>query len=633
MAEILSGAIRDDPLEFEPIPDWTEEDFLNSSRPHEWILEHGGGDDYKTLRYRDMTAKLAKKYKINNFSSQFNEYRKMKRKDGLGKPESNTTNFDGQPLELEIGDYIANDADGIIGHDQFGNSITVCEHPIMPVKRLTNIDTGEVQLEIAFKRGNFWKYQVVPRTMLATASRIVELSAWGLGIDSENAKQMVKYFTRVENLNYDTIPESVSTKRLGWVGENLFAPYVDKLEYDGDPCERHIFDAVSQKGSYSRWIDCMTEARQKNKALQIVLAASFASVLIKPCNSNNFIVHLWGGTEAGKTVALMAAISVWGNPDKSAGLFRTFNSTDVGIEMAAATSNSIPLFIDELQIAKDRKSFDELIYKLAEGTGRTRGAKTGGLRASTSWANTTITTGEMPITGANSGAGAINRTVEIDCKGIKLFESPRDAVDVVLANYGFAGQHFIGLLQQNMELAKNLVSDYIKQFSKTDILDKQAISASLILAADKLASMWVFGDADSALTIDDISPFLTTKQEADVNARALEWLYGWVGEHINNFVTDEKTPENSVIYGKISDDYIYIIRKSFNEAISDAGFNPTAFLDWASSKSLLKRSGNHMDITTRVGKSKVQRCVAIKDNFSDYDSDNIVQDAEDELPL
>ena len=503
----------------------------------------------------------------------------------------------------------------------------------MPVKRLTNIDTGEVQLEIAFKRGNYWKYQVVPRTMLATASKIVELSAWGLGIDSENAKQMVKYFTRVENLNYDTIPESVSTKRLGWVGENLFAPYVDKLEYDGDPCERHIFDAVSQKGSYSRWIDCMTEARQKNKALQIVLAASFASVLIKPCNSNNFIVHLWGGTEAGKTVALMAAISVWGNPDKSAGLFRTFNSTDVGIEMAAATSNSIPLFIDELQIAKDRKSFDELIYKLAEGTGRTRGAKTGGLRASTSWANTTITTGEMPITGANSGAGAINRTVEIDCKGIKLFENPRDAVDVVLANYGFAGQHFIGLLQQNMELAKNLVSDYIKQFSKTDILDKQAISASLILAADKLASMWVFGDADSALTIDDISPFLTTKQEADVNARALEWLYGWVGEHINNFVTDEKTPENSVIYGKISDDYIYIIRKSFNEAISDAGFNPTAFLDWASSKSLLKRSGNHMDITTRVGKSKVQRCVAIKDNFSDYDSDNIVQDAEDELPL
>lgn len=236
MAELLSGVIRDDPLEFEPIPDWTEEDFLNTSRPHEWILEHGGGDDYKTLRYRDMTAKLAKKYKINNFSSQFNEYRKMKRKDGLGKPESNTTNFDGQPLELEIGDYIANDADGIIGHDQFGNSITVCEHPIMPVKRLTNIDSGEVQLEIAFKRGNFWKYQVVPRTMLATASRIVELSAWGLGIDSENAKQMVKYFTRVENLNYDTIPESVSTKRLGWVGENLFAPYVDKLEYDGDPC-------------------------------------------------------------------------------------------------------------------------------------------------------------------------------------------------------------------------------------------------------------------------------------------------------------------------------------------------------------------------------------------------------------
>lgn len=57
------------------------------------------------------------------------------------------------------------------------------------------------------------------------------------------------------------------------------------------------------------------------------LAASFASPLLEPLNCLPFFVHLWGvDSGTGKTVALMVAASVWGDP--TIGSFvKTFDGT------------------------------------------------------------------------------------------------------------------------------------------------------------------------------------------------------------------------------------------------------------------------------------------------------------------
>ena len=46
----------------------------------------------------------------------------------------------------------------------------------------------------------------------------------------------------------------------------------------------------------------------------MMMAASFASVLLEPLKVLPFVLHLWGTTGTGKTVALMVAMSIWGNP-------------------------------------------------------------------------------------------------------------------------------------------------------------------------------------------------------------------------------------------------------------------------------------------------------------------------------
>ena len=184
--------------------------------------------------------------------------------------------------------------------------------------------------------------------------------------------------------------------RLGWIDGYGFSPYVEDLVFDGDLSYKHFFESVRTHGNFGKWLDLVSGIRHGGVIARLVLAASFASVLVKPCGALPFFVHLWGGTEAGKTVALMLAASVWASP-KMGDYIHTFNSTSVGQELSAGFVNSLPLILDELQIVGDKKDFDKTIYLLAEGVGRSRGAKSGGLQKVSSWKNCILTNGEQPI--------------------------------------------------------------------------------------------------------------------------------------------------------------------------------------------------------------------------------------------
>lgn len=188
------------------------------------------------------------------------------------------------------------------------------------------------------------------------------------------------------------------------------------------------------------------------------------------------------------------AASVWANPEIGV-YIQTFNATEVGKELGAAFCNSLPLVIDELQLVKDnRKDFDKMIYQLSEGVGRARGQKQGGLQKTPTWRNCIITTGEFPIISSNSGEGAVNRTIEVDCHDTKLFDDPKKTATSLYANYGFAGPEFVKhLMEDGVQERVQKLQEAMQDTLKTgDTMDKQTASAALILAADRLAEEWIF---------------------------------------------------------------------------------------------------------------------------------------------
>ena len=608
----------------EEIPAYTRDDYLTSTEPFEYLYAHKENKfELKQLLGR-MSAQ-AQTVGVRNLAALFKAY--LETVSGSVAPGFNRTDFTGQALELDCGGWTATDT-GIYGTDKMGFEVVACYHPIMPVQRLVNVDTREHKVMLAYRLSRRWDIVIVDRNVISDSRSIIGLSKYGIMVNSETGKALVRYLADVEQLNYDLIPEVSSVGRLGWIEEYGFSPYEEELVFDGEETYRTRFESIQEHGSREAWLDCARAVRSGktpgNVIARIVLAASFASVLVGPCRCLPFFVHLWGGSETGKSLSLVLAASVWANPEIGV-YIQTFNATEVGKELGAAFCNSLPLIIDELQLVKDnRKDFDRMIYQLSEGVGRARGRKQGGLQKTPTWRNCVITTGEFPIISANSGEGAVNRTIEGDCHDTKLFDEPKKTATSLYANYGFAGREFVDHLMEDgvIERVQKLQEDLQKAIKTGDTMDKQTASAALILAADRLSEEWIFQDG-VLLQPDDIRPYLVSKETVNQNARALQYLYDFININQSRFSPGADAHQGEV-WGDLDDDYAYIIRSKFDQILQDEGYNASAFLGWAKNNNLiLPGKDGKMTRTKRIN-GRVSRCIWLKmDNYLNDFEENV----------
>ena len=572
------------------IPNWTYDDFL-TERPYEWLYQQKDNKFMLQILLNKMQT-VAKNLKVVGFMKTWNAYVESKSPKAtiLG---SNQTMFPNQPTQLDCGQYIA-DEYGVSRLNELGAEVEVISHPLMPVKRVTNIETFEEKLEIAYQRGQDpWKTLTVSREQLASAQKIIGLSKQGVDVNSENAKEVVKFMSKLESLNYDALPRQNSVSHMGWLSDGQFMPYVDGVSYDGESPEMtRMYGLLKTNGDEQTWYNLAKEVRASDSIpARIALAAAFAAPLVKILGGLPFFVHLWGETGCGKTVGLMLAASVWGYPDSMDGYIKQFSGTKVSFEMYAAFCCNIPVLLDELQVISDRKGFDDIVYMLCQGSNKGRGAKEGGLQIQKSWNTCIITTGEMPITQANSGGGAVARIIEVNYGGVPLFHDARATANALKENYGFAGKAFIDLIQQDG--VKHALSALHKKFYteliQADIQDKQTLSASILLAADALATKGIFKDK-RGLTVDDIKPFLVTRTETDVNLRCYQWLVGFCAANPRKFDTSDSALGEC--WGQYKEDhginYVCINKSIFDELLKNKGFSASAFIDWARRKNMLK---------------------------------------------
>ena len=598
------------------VPAFTHDDYLKTTKPFEYLYEHRE-NKFELKQLLGIMSDQAKNVGIKNLATLFKAY--METVSGAVAPGFNRTDFSGQEMELDCGGWAASDT-GIYGTDKMGFEVVACYHPIMPVQRLVNIDTGIHKVKLAFSLGKRWNTIIEDRSVISDSRSIIGLSKYGIMVNSETGKALVRYLADVEQMNYDLIPEVSSVGRLGWIDDYGFSPYVEDLVFDGEEEYRTRFESIQERGSREKWLECVRSVRAGktpgNVIARIVLAASFASVLVKPCNCLPFFVHLWGGTETGKTVGLLLAASVWADPEIGK-YIQTFNATEVGKELGAAFCNSMPLIIDELQLIKDnRKDFDRMIYQLSEGVGRARGRKQGGLQKTPTWRNCILTTGEFPIISPNSGAGAVNRTIEIDCHAEHLFDDPKQVATTLYGNFGFAGREFVEhLMEEGARERVQSLQEAMQDSLKTgDTMDKQTASAALILAADRLSEEWIFQDG-ILLQSDDIRPYLVSKETVNQNGRALQFLYDFININQARFSPDADAHQGEV-WGDLDEEYAYIIRSKFDQILQDEGYNASAFLGWAKNNNLIIPGNDGKLTRTKRINGRVSRCIWLKmDNY------------------
>ena len=285
--------------------------------------------------------------------------------------------------------------------------------------------------------------------------------------------------------------------------------------------------------------------------------------------------------------------------------------------------------IDEKQL-DNAKNFS--VYFLAEGVGRTRGNRTGGVDHTPTWANCVITTGETPLIKQSDGAGAYNRTLDIECNSSeRVIEDFHRTLNVVKNNYGFAGREFVQYLYNTkglIEWTREKFAENYRELCKSDTTEKQSMAAALVLTADEIFCKLIL-KTDDWLDIEDIAKHLATKQEVSVGERGYQFLCDWVGANQKRFATKDVAPENGEIYGIFGDNdgYVYIIRNIFMRETEKAGFNSKALLSYLKENKLISTRGKHLTKNKRINNSCVE-CVALELPHA-YCEDDEVLDEDD----
>jgi hypothetical protein len=325
----------------------------------------------------------------------------------------------------------------VLRHD--GKASTVAHRAILITVRYCDIDDGATSLRLEWPTLEGWVSRVVPRATVSSAREIVSLSAWGAPVNSGNAQEVVRFLSAFEADNAAILPRRLMTRRMGWQageemafvwGRTTLRASVGDDEAKGgdfstddesgggfllcsDAGNDFLVDGFRALGSWDGWLRAADAARPYPTVWLAIYAALVPPLMPFLDSLPNFIVDFAGETSSGKTTTLRFAASVWGGPDERGdGVIRTWDSTRVYLERAAAVIGHLPLILDDSKRAAHNDAISAVVYLVTQGVGRGRGAVSG-LVATAKWKTVMLSSGEASLTSYSNDGGVRARTLSL----------------------------------------------------------------------------------------------------------------------------------------------------------------------------------------------------------------------------
>lgn len=302
--------------------------------------------------------------------------------------------------------------DGVVPTKFLGQQLYISE-------RVRDIDTGLESVCLVWHENSIRQSTVVARRTIAT-SAILELANNGLMVNSHNSSLVVQYLAHLLDFHQDRIPMSYVASSCGYKepdGKRVFKLGNDSItatedaplvSFDQQSDTAGILDAYRTGGNPDDWLAVARELGNYPVAAFGVAAAFLSPILNDIKLPQNPIVDFAGVSSCGKTTLLRFIASVWGYPpEANGGLIRSWNSTPVFLERLASLANELPVFLDESHNANP-KEVQNIIYQYANGTGRGRGGKSGGVQKVARHRGVLFSAGEVKLSavGNHDGIGA-----------------------------------------------------------------------------------------------------------------------------------------------------------------------------------------------------------------------------------
>lgn len=577
---------------------------------------------------------------LNAFKKKEKEYLAEQKKPKRQETCENYTSFDGTYEDMFCGNWKA-DEGGIRTFTIYGERLA-CYHPIIPVQRLVNAETGKEKIKLAFKKGENWKEIIVDKGVIASSNKIVSLADYGVSVTSETAKALVSFLSDVENFNIYSINIQISTSKLGWINGE-YMPYGNDIIFDNETKFKVAYESIREYGNEDVWMKLVKRIRKTDRfEPQIYLIGSLASALLEPLNALPFIINLWGDTGKGKTVAIMLAASVWAYPGGN-DYITDPKSTVTALELRMDFLNNFPMLIDDMAQLKEKYSgdFSELVYMLCSGKGKDRANASLGLNKSTTWKNVILTNGEHSLVTETMQGGAVNRIIDVEMEEGYIFSDGNKVVEIIKQNYGFCGKRFI-------DIVKELGWDSIKEMQKESLRkivdkakeqgiekeEKQSLPMSILLTTDKIATKYIFQDG-IYLDFDKCFNLLKNKGEVSENERAYEFILSEISINISKFKPQDNGEYKGEVWGCIEHGYAIIINNAFNRICEKGNFSSKAFLSWAKKHGLIEIGKDKKNSKVRRINGALSRCIFLKLIKEEIEEDfvTLTKEEQEKLPF
>lgn len=537
---------------------------------------------------------------------------------------------DDNTIFVNTGKWVINES-GVYANGVYG-PIVACNYPIIITKRFIDRETQKVQVEIAWKREGVTHYFRTMQSVISVNTKIVALSDYGVPVTSESSRNLVEFFSDYEKLNPDLISTKECTSKCGWANGE-FVPYStcgggDGIELNVPPSFNTLKNAIREAGDPDLWMDTVKKIRSSGRQEPLsYLAASFGSILIPIANIPPFICNLYGETGKGKTVNLMLAASIWGEPKS---YLTESTSTINSMEQRLNILNNLPMMIDDLSKIHDqngRDKFTDLIYTICAGRGKGRLNKNVEMRETATWANIVLTNIERPLATDTMQGGAINRVLDFEIQPGNIFKDGNAVVTTISSSYGHAGKMFVDVVISHRQEIPEMISGYEKKIreiaesTEQEKEEKQIKPLAVLLTADELAEKYIFQDG-VRMDVNFAVSMLKDVNSVSEMDRALENLrdeivINWNKFHVNNFCEYK-----GEVWGEVNDNYVAVITSVLREIANKHNFDCKQFTNWCNDKGILITEGKNGDKrnTKRVniaGLGKFQRCYVFK--FSEED--------------
>ena len=342
----------------------------------------------------------------------------------------------------------------------------VCAH-VEVIGRTYGAGKWGVLMEWKDRRGDLRRLSIPSRLFQQQGTAWAEMLA-DEGLDIEAGQQTA--FKRFILGLKDDCPIIRNVDRVGWFDTCFVLPDetigTGKEEVVLQVMGEGIRDLYQTGGTLEGWQD-MARLCAGNSRFEFALALGFAAPLLAFANMDGSIFNLEGGSSTGKTTALKIAASTWGSPSHHV---RAWRVTDNGLESVCPLHNDNLLILDELGQVGGR-ALSEVAYMFANGTGKTRAARNGGIRAAASWRGVLLSSGELGLTaklnedGIQARAGQEVRFIGVpmsrehlkELYGREPGQLMHELSSLPFKHYGHAGREFLRRLTPRLdELAAGL---------------------------------------------------------------------------------------------------------------------------------------------------------------------------------